>query len=103
METGVHKLFGCCFYLKGHEEEVDGLFSGHTYSILRAVESRSGKRFLVIRNPWGEGEWTGPWSDGAKEWTDEKNTIELLNEIGHEFGNDGQFVMECKSFLFRSI
>ena len=39
------------------------------------------------------GEWTGPWSDGAKEWTD---NLEILKEICHEFGNDGQFVMECE-------
>jgi hypothetical protein len=28
--------------------------------VLRAVEAK-GKRFVVIRNPWGDSEWTGPW------------------------------------------
>lgn len=70
-----------------------GLIGGHDYSVLRAVEHK-GKRFLVIRNPWGKSEWTGPWSDGSKEWT--KESMEVLSVLGHEFGDDGQFVMECK-------
>jgi hypothetical protein len=72
---------------------VDGLIGGHAYSILRAVEF-NGKRFIVLRNPWGKSEWTGRWSDGSKEWT--KEWLLALDELKHEFGDDGQFVMECK-------
>lgn len=71
----------------------NGLIGGHAYSVLRAVEAR-GKRFVILRNPWGESEWTGKWADGSKEWT--KETLPMLEEIGHVFGNDGQFVMECE-------
>lgn len=56
-----------------------------------------GKRFVVVRNPWGLGEWTGPWSDGSKEWTAE--WLKCLPQLNHVFGNDGQFVMEYKDFL----
>ncbi|KAH6906609.1 hypothetical protein BKA70DRAFT_1286390 [Coprinopsis sp. MPI-PUGE-AT-0042] len=95
------RLFGCSFNsLNGNDEQVDpdveGLFGGHAYSILRAVECK-GKRFLVVRNPWGKGEWTGRWSDGSKEWTQEWVTI--LPQLEHSFGNDGQFVMEYSDFL----
>jgi len=72
---------------------VNGLFGGHAYSVLRAVEY-NGKRFVVIRNPWGRSEWTGPWSDGSKEWTPE--WLPALQKLGHAFGDDGEFVMECK-------
>jgi len=24
-----------------------------------------------MRNPWGDGEWTGDWSDGSNLWTPE--------------------------------
>lgn len=71
--------------------------------MLRAVEFK-GKRFVVLRNPWGDSEWTGPWSDGAKEWTEE--WLPALKELQHSFGDDGEFVMECtyparfNSFLF---
>lgn len=75
---------------------MQGLIGSHAYSVLRAVECR-GKRFLVVRNPWGESEWTGPWSDGSKEWT--KEWLEILDDLGHVFGDDGQFVMECRLFL----
>ena len=43
-----------------------GLVKGHAYSITGAtrVEVR-GKvvKLLRIRNPWGEKEWNGDWSD----------------------------------------
>ncbi|KAJ3064282.1 hypothetical protein HDU99_004512, partial [Rhizoclosmatium hyalinum] len=68
--------------------DTQGLVSGHEYSVLRAVEAK-GRRFLLIRNPWGNSEWTGPWSDGSSEWTGEWMTL-----LSHRFGNDGQFWME---------
>ncbi|KAK0457136.1 cysteine proteinase [Desarmillaria tabescens] len=76
--------------------KVSGLMGGHAYSVLRAVECK-GKRFVVVRNPWGDSEWTGPWSDGSKEWTPE--WLEVLPQLGHSFGDDGQFVMEYSDFL----
>ena len=72
---------------------MDGLIGSHSYSVLRAVECK-GKRFVVVRNPWGRSEWTGRWSDGSKEWTPE--WLEILPDLQHEFGDDGQFVMECE-------
>ena len=73
---------------------MQGLWPAHAYSVLRARECR-GKRFVVVRNPWGNSEWTGAWADGAKEWKGE--WLGVLGELGHEFGDDGQFVMECES------
>lgn len=96
------RLFGCAFdnldsTRSGNTEAtVNGLIGGHAYSVLRAVEWKK-KRFVVIRNPWGNSEWTGPWSDGSKEWTPE--TLPALEVLGHTFGNDGEFVMEYKDFL----
>ena len=92
------RLFGCAFDTLDSTRsgdwapKVNGLIGGHAYSILRAVEYK-GIRFVVIRNPWGNSEWTGPWSDGSKEWPAE--TIPALEALGHAFGDDGQFVMEC--------
>ena len=72
---------------------VDGLIGNLSHSIVKAVEIR-GKRFVVLRDPWGEAGWEGPWSDGSKEWT--KEWLEILPELGHSFGGSGQFVMECE-------
>ncbi|KAF8318702.1 cysteine proteinase [Clavulina sp. PMI_390] len=95
------RLFSCSIYEMRNSfgpvnDTVSGLFTGHAYSILSAMEIR-GKRFLRIRNPWGNSEWTGPWSDGSKEWTSE--WLSALEELGHTFGDDGAFVMEYEDFL----
>ena len=93
------RLFGCAFdEVSGTRNglyglDVQGLIGSHAYSVLRAVECK-GKRFVVIRNPWGKSEWTGRWSDGSKEWTQE--WLQSLPALGHRFGDDGQFVMECE-------
>lgn len=39
----------------------------HAYSIMEAREIK-GHRLLKVRNPWGEGEWKGAWSDGSEQW-----------------------------------
>ncbi|KAJ6580633.1 hypothetical protein B0H19DRAFT_1111981 [Mycena capillaripes] len=102
LKANTDRLFGCAFNaLDGTrsgdwEATIDGLHGNHAYSVLRAVEVK-GKRFVVVRNPWGESEWTGPWSDGSKEWTPE--WLAVLPDLGHSFGDDGQFVMEYKDFL----
>ncbi|GLB43254.1 putative peptidase C2 family protein [Lyophyllum shimeji] len=96
------RLFGCAFDNLDSTRSgdafatVNGLMGGHAYSVLRAVEYK-GKRFVVIRNPWGRTEWTGPWSDGSKEWTPE--WLPALQALGHSFGDDGEFIMEYKDFL----
>lgn len=60
--------------------------------MVRAVEYND-KRFVVLRDPHGKTNWKGRWSDGSKEWTDE--WLLARRALGHTFGNDGQFVMEC--------
>ncbi|KAF9480346.1 cysteine proteinase [Pholiota conissans] len=96
------RLFGCWFKtLDGGRSgvknaTVDGLVGNLSHSVVKAVEIR-GKRFIVLRDPWGEAGWEGPWSDGSKEWTTEWLTV--LPELGHSFGGKGQFVMEYKDFL----
>lgn len=76
---------------------MDGLVGNLSHSIVKAVEIK-GKRFVVLRDPWGEAGWEGAWSDGSKEWTAE--WLEILPELGHSFGGSGQFVMECESGRF---
>ncbi|KAF9038119.1 hypothetical protein BJ165DRAFT_1500890 [Panaeolus papilionaceus] len=72
---------------------VSGLQDNHAYTVLRVKECK-GKRFVVVRNPWGKTEWTGAWSDGSKEWT-----AEWLRDLDHVLGDDGEFVMEYHDFL----
>ncbi|RXW21859.1 hypothetical protein EST38_g4004 [Candolleomyces aberdarensis] len=92
------RLFACSFRplpaASGSADDapdVQGLVGAHAYAILRVAEI-NGKRFVVLRNPWGRYEWTGPWADGSKEWTPE--WVKILPQLQHSFANDGQFVME---------
>jgi len=71
----------------------DGIHGGHAYSILRA-ENYGGERLLLVKNPWGQGEWNGPWSDGSSQWT-----AESIKELGHTFGDDGVFWIRFKDLL----
>jgi hypothetical protein len=83
-----------------------GLALNHAYSILKAVdaEGEDGTKYqlVLIRNPWGKritasmGEWTGPWSDGSREWT-----TYWLDKLGHKFGDDGLFWMSYEDLLKR--
>jgi len=51
-----------------------GISNGHAYSILDANEYRDGTknlRIVKLRNPWGNTEWTGDYSDNSPKWTPE--------------------------------
>ncbi|XP_042372780.1 calpain-1 catalytic subunit-like, partial [Plectropomus leopardus] len=65
------------------------LVKGHAYSITAARQVHhqgSAVELLRIRNPWGQVEWTGAWSDGSKEWSavepEEKQQLDHAAEDG---------------------
>ncbi|TDH15551.1 hypothetical protein EPR50_G00010120 [Perca flavescens] len=75
------------------------LVKGHAYSVtaLREVEYRGcQERLIRIRNPWGQVEWTGAWSDNSSEWSsvDSAEKDELLCKM-----EDGEFWMSFQEFL----
>uniref|UniRef100_A0A3Q3QAY7 Calpain catalytic domain-containing protein n=1 Tax=Monopterus albus TaxID=43700 RepID=A0A3Q3QAY7_MONAL len=75
------------------------LVKGHAYSVtgLKQVEYRGRKELLIrIRNPWGQVEWTGAWSDNSSEWNsiDSAEKDEMLCKM-----EDGEFWMSFQEFL----
>ncbi len=59
-------LFGCNTGIWGRGwGERKGIVELHAYSIQKAVEI-DGKLLLKLKNPWGKGEWTGPWSKSSQ-------------------------------------
>ncbi|KAL7951978.1 hypothetical protein V8C42DRAFT_23463 [Trichoderma barbatum] len=87
-------LFGCSTGVWGMNwGERKGILELHSYSIQKAVDI-DGKRLLRLKNPWGKGEWKGPWSDGSKEWTSE-----WLEKLDHRFGDDGDFWIAYEDLL----
>uniref|UniRef100_A0A3B4HBU2 Calpain 9 n=1 Tax=Pundamilia nyererei TaxID=303518 RepID=A0A3B4HBU2_9CICH len=76
-----------------------GLVKGHAYSItgVEEVNARGQKVKLVrIRNPWGQVEWNGAWSDNSREW-DYIDSAEK-NRIMQNSADDGEFWMEFEDF-----
>ena len=78
--------------------EEKGLVPGHAYTLLgvKEVQTSSGKERLVhLRNPWGNGEWSGDWCDSSRKWTSE-----LKKECGYDRAkNDGSFWMSYNDYL----
>jgi hypothetical protein len=70
------------------EHSASGILQGHAYGV-EALREIAGRRLLRLRNPWGRGEWSGAWSDGSAEWTEELQTI-----LDYDFADDGTFWME---------
>uniref|UniRef100_A0A8C3U9Y9 Calpain 8 n=1 Tax=Catharus ustulatus TaxID=91951 RepID=A0A8C3U9Y9_CATUS len=73
------------------------LVKGHAYSITGAEEVSKPlwEKLVRLRNPWGEVEWTGSWSDNAPEWNyvDPKQKQALDKQV-----DDGEFWMAFSDF-----
>uniref|UniRef100_A0A8C9NXA7 Calpain 8 n=1 Tax=Spermophilus dauricus TaxID=99837 RepID=A0A8C9NXA7_SPEDA len=75
------------------------LVKSHAYSVtgVEEVDFRGCPEKLIrLRNPWGEVEWTGAWSDDAPEWNyiDPRQKEELDRKA-----EDGEFWMSFSDFL----
>jgi hypothetical protein len=73
-EDSQHDTFVCCTCRRDMTSAVlraKGLFSGHAYSVTRALVSSRGVRLVQVHNPWGRCEWNGAYSDKSAEMTAE--------------------------------
>ncbi|ESP00632.1 hypothetical protein LOTGIDRAFT_112339 [Lottia gigantea] len=85
------------------EEQSDqnkkGMISNHSYVItdIEEIPYRDRAAKLVrVRNPWGETEWEGAWSDGCDEWLRVPEHIKLELEVTSQ--DDGEFWMSFSDF-----
>ncbi|ESP04935.1 hypothetical protein LOTGIDRAFT_205978 [Lottia gigantea] len=85
-----------------------GLVKGHAYGItavknvhlegsgLFGLFNRDKLPMVRLRNPWGQGEWKGAFSDGSEEWNkiskSDREKVGLVNE------DDGEFWMTMEDF-----
>ncbi|XP_074536103.1 calpain-5-like [Halichoeres trimaculatus] len=85
-----------------------GLVKGHAYAVTDVRRVRLGHGLLAyfrsdkldmirMRNPWGEREWNGPWSDSSEEW--KKVSKSEREKIGVTVQDDGEFWMTFDDFL----
>lgn len=81
--------------------EAHGLVCKHAFSLLqvrtvrKAWDSDQYFRFVQVRNPWGTGEWTGPWSDESTEW---ERYPHVKQQLCFERGDDGVYWMQWEDF-----
>ncbi|KAM6940481.1 calpain-9 [Xenentodon cancila] len=96
-------MMGCSIDITSSAESeartTTGLVKGHAYSItgVEEVLTRGQKVNLIrIRNPWGQVEWNGSWSDNSREWNyvDKEEKTRILQNSS----DDGEFWMEFEDF-----
>ncbi|XP_010789065.1 calpain-5 [Notothenia coriiceps] len=107
-------IISCSINAEPHEIEFkmsNGLVKGHAYSVTAVKKVRLGHGLLAyfknetislirMRNPWGQTEWKGAWSDTSEEWS-KVGDMERGN-LGITVADDGEFWMSfadwCKLF-----
>ncbi|XP_061080883.1 calpain-8 [Conger conger] len=75
------------------------LVKGHAYSLTGAAEVHlhgTPVQLVRIRNPWGQVEWTGAWSDNSREWDSVRPEEKI--KLDHS-AEDGEFWMAYSDFL----
>ncbi|XP_074720969.1 calpain-13-like [Strix uralensis] len=93
-------LMGCSTSgpLRRNIEVRNGIVQGHAYTVTGAVKicyKNGWKHIIRIWNPWGHGEWKGPWCDDSPQWdhVEPKCREALLRNK-----DDGEFWMSCENF-----
>ena len=72
----------------------NGLAHSHAYTVVGVKELSNGVKLVKMRNPWGSEGYSGPWSDGSSEWTDElKAEVDLVQDT-----RDGFFYIDIQNF-----
>eukprot|EP00929_Paragymnodinium_shiwhaense_P084314 TRINITY_DN45073_c0_g1_i1.p1 TRINITY_DN45073_c0_g1~~TRINITY_DN45073_c0_g1_i1.p1 ORF type:complete len:736 (+),score=158.91 TRINITY_DN45073_c0_g1_i1:108-2315(+) len=96
--------FLCCAEIA--QTDTMGLIDGHAYSIIQLVTARESAfsasffRFVQIRNPHGQTEWTGAWSDHSAAWDKFPHVrSQLLGEEQDARSEDGTFWMQWEDFV----
>lgn len=83
-----------------------GLIAGHAYSV-ENFKTIQGHELVRLRNPWGEGAWTGDWSNQWINKNRKTGTIRLTNDEKKDLDvnddlnidDDGRFWMKWNDFI----
>lgn len=74
-----------------------GIISGHAYTVLschKFFNNGVNTRLIKLRNPWGNSEFSGDWSDNSSQWNDK-----LKHKLGVNDKDDGVFFMHIDDFI----
>ncbi|KAF6274444.1 calpain 9 [Rhinolophus ferrumequinum] len=96
-------LVGCSIDIRNAAESEArtpfGLIKGHAYTVtgIDQVSFRGQKiRLIRVRNPWGQVEWNGSWSDSSSEWRSIGPAEQ--QRLCHMALDDGEFWMAFSDF-----
>ena len=92
-------LMGAALSGEGFETEGDngeGLLWNHAYGLMGVEIMADGTQLVHLRNPWGQCEWTGDWSDHSERWTPAVRKM-----LGYTPSDDGSFYMSWADFTTR--
>ncbi|XP_039668359.1 calpain-2 catalytic subunit-like [Perca fluviatilis] len=96
-------LMGCSIDITSSSESEavtsQKLVKGHAYSVTGTAQVEhqgETKKLIRIRNPWGQVEWTGAWSDNSMQWR--QISSEDRERLSHR-SEDGEFWMSFTDFL----
>eukprot|EP00762_Andalucia_godoyi_P003028 ANDGO_04123.mRNA.1 Calpain-type cysteine protease ADL1 len=81
---------------KDTDSSSEGIVQGHAYAILNVVEIDD-IRLVRLRNPWGQGEWTGDYCDDSPLWTPRLRA--KLGPMAPGVADDGAFYMSFEAFI----
>ena len=87
-------IITCSSKGQGESKNPKGIIEGHAYTLVGAIKMSNGVNVLKLRNPWGQGEWKGDWSDESSLWNDK-----LKREAGWTNIDDGTFYMTYPDLL----
>ena len=77
----------------GESKTAQGIIRGHAYTLSGMYRLSNKKELLKLRNPWGEGEWSGNWGRNSRLWTEDlKREVNLTNI------EDGSFFIDYADF-----
>lgn len=93
-------VFFACSIMDYKNIRGTGLYDFHAYSITGVNRVKLSPIKIVdllrIRNPWGQCEWSGAWSDHSVKWKEVSETYKKA--IGLEVDDDGEFWMSFEDF-----
>ncbi|KYO43727.1 hypothetical protein Y1Q_0020717 [Alligator mississippiensis] len=80
------------------QKTLEGLVKGHAYSVIGTYQLDLGDRqvkLVRLRNPWGQAEWIGDWSDSSPLWAQLDPRLREKLTMKKE---DGEFWMQMSDF-----
>ena len=92
-------VMGCGSLGETDKETVDGIVCSHAYTLSQAKlykDPVEDIELIQVRNPWGQTEWEGPWSDNSSLWTPKLR--EYFNCVAND---DGIFWIDYNNYASR--